>query len=81
MEISSCLTSKVYLVVLILAILKGVIIYSVGRSHGTDFEFFFPSIKEWIIIILLITALYIAGSMILAISLGNKFEKVLSQSY
>ncbi len=80
MEINSCLTSKIYLVVLVLAILKAVIIYSAGRSHGTDgFEFFFPTLKEWIVIILLITALYIVGSMFLAVTLGNKINKVLNQ--
>lgn len=80
MDINSCLTSKVYLVVMVLAILKAVIIYSAGRSHGSDeYEFFFPTLKEWFVIILLITALYIVGSMFLAITLGNKINKVLNQ--
>ncbi len=81
MEINSCLTSKVYLIVLILSILKGVIVYSVGRSHGSDFEFFFPTIKEWIVILLLITGLYIVGSMVLVVSVGDKVEKILDQEF
>lgn len=68
MEISSCVYIKIYLVALILAILKGVVIYSVGRSHSSDFKFFFPTLKEWIVIFLLITSLYIVGSTVLAVT-------------
>jgi len=81
MELSSCLTSKFYLIILILAILKGVIVYSVGRSHENGkYEWYMPSLLEWITIILLITVLYIIGSIVMVFTFGNdiyKLEKLL----
>ena len=80
MELSSCLTSKFYLIILILAIIKGVIVYSVGRSHSDKFEWHMPSLMEWITIILLITVLYIIGSILIVFTFGNdiyKLEKLL----
>jgi hypothetical protein len=76
MELSSCLTNKFYLIILILAIIKGVIVYSVGRSHDDKFEFHMPSLMEWITIILLITVLYIIGSIIIVFTLGNDIYKL-----
>lgn len=80
---NSCLTSKVYFVVLVLAILKAIIIYSAGRSHDLpNYDFFFPTLKEWIVIILLITALYIVGTMFLAVSVGTKkMDQIMNESY
>ncbi len=76
MEISSCLSSKIYFIVMILAILKSVIIYSVGRSHESKFNFHMPTVTEWITIILLITILYLIGSIIMVVSLGNDINKL-----
>ncbi len=76
MEISDCLQSKIYFVVLILAIFKAIIIYSVGRSHNSyQFEIQLPSVKEWLMIVVLITVLYIVGSIFLAVSVGNQLER------
>ncbi len=77
MKLNDCLTSKVYLIVMILAVLKSVIIYSVGRSHETKFEFHMPTTTEWITIILLITILYLIGSIFLVISVGDDIEKLI----
>ena len=77
MKLNDCLTSKVYLIVMILAILKSVIIYSVGRSHESKFEFHMPTISEWITIILLITILYMIGSVFLVMSVGDEIEKLI----
>jgi len=83
MDLNSCLTNKVYFVVLVLAILKAVIIYSAGRSHDLpNFDLYYPSVKEWIIIILLITALYIVGTMFLVVSVGSKkMDQIMNQNY
>ena len=76
MDLSSCLTSKFYLIILILAIIKGVIVYSVGRSHNDKFEWYMPSLVEWITIILLITVLYIIGSIVMVLTFGNDIYKL-----
>ncbi len=44
MKLNDCLINKVYLIVMILAVLKSVIIYSVGISHEIKFEFHMPTI-------------------------------------
>ncbi len=44
--------SKVMITLLILTILKIVVYYSVGRTHGGKFQLMFPDLKEWGIIIL-----------------------------
>ncbi len=77
MKLNDCLTSKVYLIVMILAVLKSVIIYSVGRSHESKFELYMPTITEWITIILLITILYMIGSLFLVMSVGNDIDKLI----
>ncbi len=77
MKLNDCLTSKVYLIVMILAVLKSVIIYSVGRSHESKFELHMPTITEWITIILLITILYMIGSVFLVMSVGNDIDKLI----
>lgn len=56
---------KLFLNFLVLAILKDIIIYSVGRSHDTSkLEFHIPTIKEWLLIIVLICVLYWIGGYI-----------------
>jgi hypothetical protein len=56
------LQTKLFLTFLVLAILKDIIVYSVGRSHNaSELEFHVPTIKEWLIIILLICVLYWLG--------------------
>jgi len=53
------LQTKLFLTFLVLAILKDVIVYSVGRSHNiSGIEYYMPSAKEWLIIIVLISVLY-----------------------
>lgn len=60
------LQTKVFLIVLILAILKDIIVYSVGRSHNIkEFDFYMPTPMEWLTIIILITILYWIGERIL----------------
>jgi hypothetical protein len=56
---------KLFLTFLVLAIVKDIIIYSVGRSHNTsELEFHIPTIKEWLIIIVLICVLYWIGGYV-----------------
>ncbi len=43
---------KMLAIFLIVAILKIVVYYSIGRTHGGKFEFMFPDMKEWAIIII-----------------------------
>lgn len=43
---------KMLVVLLIIAILKVVVYYSIGRTHGGKFQFLFPDMKEWAIIII-----------------------------
>ncbi len=43
---------KMLAIFIIVAILKVVVYYSIGRSHGGKFEFSFPDLKEWAIIII-----------------------------
>jgi len=43
---------KMLAVFIIIAILKVVVYYSIGRTHGGKFQFLFPDWKEWAIIIL-----------------------------
>ncbi len=60
------LQTKLFITVLVLAILKDIIVYSVGRSHTIpDFDFYMPTIKEWLIIIVLVCVLYWIGNMII----------------
>jgi hypothetical protein len=42
---------KMCAVLLIIAILKVVVYYSIGRTHGGKFQFMFPDWKEWALII------------------------------
>ena len=73
MDINSCLTNRFYFIILVLAILKAVIVYSVGRTHceSGGFAFHMPSIMEWITIIVLITVLYLIGTMMLLGAVGE----------
>jgi hypothetical protein len=43
---------KMLVVLMIIAILKVVVYYSIGRTHGGKFQFLFPDVKEWAIIII-----------------------------
>ncbi len=81
MDISSCLTNRFYFIILVLAILKGVIVYSVGRTHceTSGFELHMPSLMEWITIIVLITVLYLIGTMILIGTVGEENVRKLMQ--
>lgn len=77
MKLSSCLTSKFYLIVLVLAILKGIIVYSVGRSHGDEkFDWYMPSPMEWLTIIVLITVLYVIGSVIMVFTFQEEIYRL-----
>ena len=77
MKLSSCLTSKFYLIVLILAIVKGIIVYSVGRSHGDKkFDWYIPAPMEWLTIIVLITVLYIVGSVVMVFTFEADIYKL-----
>ena len=77
MKLSSCLTSKFYLIVLILAIVKGIIVYSVGRSHGYEkFDWYIPAPMEWLTIIVLITVLYIVGSVVMVFTFQDDIYKL-----
>ena len=59
------LETKLFLTFLVLAIIKDIIIYSVGRSHTiSGVEFYIPTIKEWLLIILLICVLYWIGGYV-----------------
>ncbi len=59
------LQTKLFLTFLILAIIKDIIVYSVGRSHNiSGIEFYMPTIKEWLIIIVLICVLYWIGGYV-----------------
>jgi len=56
------LQTKLFLTFLVLAILKDIIVYSVGRSHSVSgVEFYMPTAQEWLIIIVLICVLYWLG--------------------
>ena len=77
MKLSSCLTSKFYLIVLILAIVKGIIVYSVGRSHGDEnFDWYIPAPMEWLTIIVLIKLLYVIGSILMVFTFKEDIYKL-----
>ena len=44
--------AKIFAVLLIVLILKIVVYYSIGRTSGGKFQFMFPDLKEWLIIII-----------------------------
>ncbi len=56
---------KMLAVLLIVAILKIVVYYSIGRTHGGKFEFLFPDLKEWAIIIIASIVINFASSYII----------------
>lgn len=59
------LETKLFLTFFVLAIIKDIIIYSVGRSHNiSGVEFHMPTIKEWLLIIVLICVLYWIGGYV-----------------
>ena len=77
MKLISCLTSKFFLIVLILSIVKEIIVYSVGRSHGGEkFDWYMPSLMEWLTIIVLITVLYIIGSVVMVFTFKSDIYKL-----
>lgn len=46
--------SKLMILILVIAIVKVIAVYSVGRSHGGKLQFHFPNLQEWVIIIVIV---------------------------
>ena len=64
--------TKYYMIIIILGILQAAIIYSVGRSHTQNkFNFHMPTTNEWGTIIILLFGLYMIGSGVLILVVGE----------
>ena len=70
--------TKYFLIVIILGILQASIIYSVGRTHGGDFNFFIPNLKEWATIAILLVLLYIIGGALTYGLFQNEIKELVS---
>ena len=65
---------KMFTVLLIVAILKIVVYYSIGRTHGGKYQFIFPDMKEWAIIIVATVVINLASTYIIK----NMFDSGMS---
>ena len=72
--------TKYFLIVIILGILQASIIYSVGRTHGGDFKFFIPNIREWATIAILLIVLYVIGGALTYGLFMNDFKNMQLES-
>lgn len=46
--------SNLMILILVIAIIKVIAVYSVGRSHGSRLQLQFPNLLEWVIIIVIL---------------------------
>ncbi len=46
--------SNLMILILVIAIIKVIAVYSVGRSHGGKLQLHFPKLNEWVIIIVIV---------------------------
>jgi len=46
-------TSNFMIILLIIAIIKVIIVYSIGRSHGGKYQINIPTLQEWVMIIII----------------------------
>jgi hypothetical protein len=64
--------SQVMILILIIAIIKIIAVYSVGRSHGQKgFKIQYPTLNEWVMIVIYIAIIGWIGTFVGKQLMGN----------
>lgn len=60
-EFNESTTSNFMILLLIIAIVKVIIVYSIGRSHGSKYQISIPTLQEWVMIIIIMLIIGFIG--------------------
>lgn len=67
-------TSNFMILLLIIAIIKVIIVYSIGRSHGSKYQVNIPTLQEWVMIIIIMIIIGFIGKSFMPEELKNSLR-------